>query len=310
MPRPLSAFTVERMRTRPVSIAAAAAVPLLAGTAVVSGSLRALRRLGSSPFAEPELPGERGTLVLPSGAVASFRLRAEGTGTPVVLLHGWGSCADASWFSVLPHLEAPFLAVDHPGHGLSAGSDEFSFELAAASLLAIVEHTGLRGAHLVAHSMGGGVALTALRKDPDAFSRLTMVATTAFFSSPAMSALVALAPFAAGSRSPLLVRGLLREMEELPVHAYSIAWAWRNRPSEAVLAASASALRSFDARQWQDLRLPWTRWVVPEGDRVIRPALQLASAAHFSHDVLELPAAGHSFFLHDPEVLLFTLGLP
>jgi pimeloyl-ACP methyl ester carboxylesterase len=303
-------FTVMGMRAKPASIAAVAALPLLATATAVTGSVRALRRIGSSPFSEPELPGERGTVTLPSGTVVSFRYRTTGEGTPLVFLHGWGSCADASWFSVLPLLTAPFLAIDHPGHGGSAGASEFSFDLAADGLLAAVTTLGLRGAHLVAHSMGGGVALTALRTDPEAFSRVTMVATTAFFSSPAMSALVALAPRFASSRSPLLVRGLLREMEELPAHAYSIAWAWRNRPTEAVLTSSAAALRSFDARDWGDVTCPPTRWVVPEEDRVIRPALQLMSAGHFDHDVLSLADAGHSFFLHHPERLLFALELP
>lgn len=236
-----------------------------------------------------------------------YRLSLAGSGTPLVLLHGWGSCSDATWFSVLPLLDRPFLAIDHPGHGLSSRDGEFSFERAAEAVLTAIDAAGFGSVHLVAHSMGGGVALETLRRDSCGFEEVTMVATTAFFNSPLMSMAALLAPHVVSNRSPVLVRGVLRDIEAFPSHARSVAWAWRNRPDEEVLLASARTLRNFDARTWENFELPPTLWVVPEDDRVIRPQLQHASAKHFQHNVLALEGAGHSFFLHEPERLLEAL---
>ncbi len=305
-------LTVHTVKIRPLSVAAVASVPVVLSAAAVAGSVQAFRRLGAHPFEEPSLPGLRLSAPLPSGGSVGFRLSDAGEGIPLVFLHGWGSCSDATWFSVLPLLDRPFLAVDHPGHGLSSRDGEFSFERAAEAVLTAIDAAGFEKVHLVAHSMGGGVALETLRQDSSRVERVTMVATTAFFSSPLMSLAALLAPHVISNRSPVLVRGILREIEAFPDHARSVAWAWRNRPEEEVLLASARTLRSFDARTWEGFTMPRTLWVIPEEDRVIRPQLQHVSARHFGHDVLSLEAAGHSFFLHDPQLLLdaFTDVVP
>ena len=291
-------------------MAATAAVPVLVSAAAVTASVRAFRRLGGMPFEEPSLPGLRCVAALPGGGYVGYRIRREGSGVPVMLMHGWGSCSDATWFSVLDLLDCPFLAVDHPGHGLSSREEEFSFAAAAESALVALEASGFDSVHLVAHSMGGGVALEMLRTDPSKVAAVTMLASTAFFSSPLMSAAAMLAPRVVSNRSPVLVRGLLKDVEAFPSHARSLVWAWRNRPSERVLSESARTLRGFDARQWEGFSLPSALWVVPEDDRVIRPSLQLTSARHFANDVVVLSAAGHSFFLHEPALLVSLLARP
>ncbi len=91
--------------------------------------------------------------------LAVVRLR-EGTGTPLVLLHGFGS-ESASWRPLLGEMTDgnPVLGIDLAGHGASLAHEADGFE----ALISGVENTlialGLSSCHLVGHSLGGAVAL-------------------------------------------------------------------------------------------------------------------------------------------------------
>lgn len=85
-------------------------------------------------------------------------LRA-GTGTPVVLLHGWlGSGADFEELAASSHfLGRRMLAVDLPGHGASPDYDrEYDFAEVASW---VAEAVGPDPVDLVGYSLGGRVAL-------------------------------------------------------------------------------------------------------------------------------------------------------
>ncbi|GAA2830932.1 alpha/beta fold hydrolase [Nonomuraea rubra] len=95
--------------------------------------------------------------------MSSLAYTRQGTGEPLVLLHGLGSMRDA-WNPVIPALAERFdvLAVDLPGFGESEPLPA-RIEPLPAALAAIVaellQGLGITSPHLAGHSLGGWVAL-------------------------------------------------------------------------------------------------------------------------------------------------------
>lgn len=102
----------------------------------------------------------------------------EGTGTPLVFIHGWlGSKND--WQKVRRKLEIdnPMLFYDQRCHGNSE-CEEFTFDDLAEDLKTLIEKFQLKDPVLVGHSMGGMVALT-YATSYDNFSGLFLIGTSA-----------------------------------------------------------------------------------------------------------------------------------
>lgn len=87
------------------------------------------------------------------------RLR-EGNGTPIVLVHGFGS-ESASWRPLLGELAdggGPIVGVDLAGHGESLASEARDFDALVAGVEDGLAAAGLTSCHLVGHSLGGAAA--------------------------------------------------------------------------------------------------------------------------------------------------------
>jgi len=295
---------------RVLSRTATLGVPVAFLTTAVVSSVRTFRRLGALPSGLPDLPGERRSVPF-DGGVVSFRYfeGSDPSREPVVLLHGWGSSGDASFFSVLPGFTAPVLVPDLPGHGDTVVNDEFSFDLAARAVFAAMDAVGVRPPHMVAHSMGGPVALAMIRMRPGCFSRLTAVATALHWQSPRMSPFLLGAPVLMSPVSPIAMRKLSNRIRAVPAYTEAFIWAWRNRPEIRTLRAAAGCLHKFDARGWA-VTIPPTRWIVPEDDYMVMPSRQRRAARHLGAEVFSIAGAGHSFFLTDPDALLEIIDLP
>lgn len=308
--RPRRRLTDMPAPRRLLPLTASFGLPAAFLAAAVVSSARTFHRLGRLPSGLPELPGERRSAMF-DGGVVSFRFHAGENPDlePIVLLHGWGSSGDASFFSVIPGLRAPVLVPDLPGHGDSVTTEPFSFELAARALLAALDAAGMERPHVVAHSMGGPVALAALRERPEAFSRFTAVATALHWQSPRMSPFLLGAPLLMSPVSPIAMRKLKNRIQAVPAYTEAFLWTWRNRPEVSTLREAAGCLHRFDARKW-DLRLPPTRWVVPADDYMVMPSRQRRAGRLLGAEVHEVPGAGHSFFLTDPDALLEIIELP
>ena len=82
-----------------------------------------------------------------------------GSGPPLVLVHGLGSCKEM-WRPVVPLLARTrdVITVDLPGFGASAAGPE-TVEGLADAVAALADELGLDGWHVAGNSMGGGVAL-------------------------------------------------------------------------------------------------------------------------------------------------------
>jgi pimeloyl-ACP methyl ester carboxylesterase len=102
---------------------------------------------------------------------------------PVVFLHGLGATS-STWTPTARRLaEAGHacLVPDLLGFGSSMRlGTAFDLDEQAAAVVRLLDHAGVRRAHLVAHSWGATVAAAVTRHEPDRVERLTLVAPAAF----------------------------------------------------------------------------------------------------------------------------------
>lgn len=101
-----------------------------------------------------------------------------GTGLPVLLIHGFGGDL-SNWQLTQEPLAAHrrVISFDLPGHGASSKSvQDGSLTALAASVAELLKTLDIPKAHIVGHSLGGGVALSLLRDQPDKVASLTLIA--------------------------------------------------------------------------------------------------------------------------------------
>ncbi|MFG3094690.1 alpha/beta fold hydrolase [Streptomyces sp. NPDC048202] len=103
-----------------------------------------------------------------------------GSDAPRVFLHGLGATAPAYFAEAAAH---PLLAghrtlmVDLLGHGLSDRPQDFDYSLEshADTLAVALTAAGVTGAEVIAHSMGGSVAVVLADRHPELVSRMVLV---------------------------------------------------------------------------------------------------------------------------------------
>lgn len=185
----------------------ALALPGLAAAAFLHRYRRAVEERSASRCDIPALAG-RVRIVPTNWGRLSYRfVLGADPGPPLLLVHGWGRSADSVWWRLLAHTRRTVVAVDLPGHGRSTLQTRFSFELAAEAVQMAIEDAGVVRPALVGHSMGGPIALTAVRRStPHAFTGLIVVASSAFWVRPRHQLKVAAAPYVLGPNSPVTMR--------------------------------------------------------------------------------------------------------
>jgi pimeloyl-ACP methyl ester carboxylesterase len=97
----------------------------------------------------------------------------EGTGEPVVLIHGLDSSARVNWqmpgtIDALAR-DHQVIAVDLPGYGESDKPDDPAAygEQWIDDVILLLDHLNIRKAHIVGYSMGGMVALKLIAEHPE-----------------------------------------------------------------------------------------------------------------------------------------------
>src|SRR5262249_51728200 len=109
-----------------------------------------------------------------------LRYADEGSeGPPILLLHGFGGTHD-SWTHNRTALARRFRVIspDLPGHGESEDSGAHTPEDLAVAILGLMDAVEIEPAHVVAHSMGGAVAMAIAASQPRRLRSLTLVAST------------------------------------------------------------------------------------------------------------------------------------
>jgi pimeloyl-ACP methyl ester carboxylesterase len=100
----------------------------------------------------------------------------------LVCIHGFIS-SSICWHPLVNHLSKRYrlVAFDLPGFGKPIASTDYEYTLKNFGVTTnqLVEKLGLQQVHLVAHSLGGQVALQAVKNKPNLYDKLFLIAASA-----------------------------------------------------------------------------------------------------------------------------------
>jgi len=116
-----------------------------------------------------------------NGAVIHYDL--QGSGEPLLMLHGFGSCA-ADWRKTAQELAKRYrvITIDARGHGRSTNpSGYFSHPQAAEDLRALMDKLGITQARAIGFSSGGMILLQLATKHPERLSKMVVISATTHF---------------------------------------------------------------------------------------------------------------------------------
>ena len=258
----------------------------------------------------------------PGAGVAPGRVHVEsvGQGPPLVLLHGW-ALHSGLWGSLLSRLAARHRvhAVDLPGHGHSAATDPYTLD----EIVAAVDASVPPGEPLavLGWSLGGAVAMTWARAQPERVARLVLVCTSPRFVAgpdwPHAMTPATLSRF--GDELSVAYRATLQRFLSLQLHGSDSGRAalalmrrnlfTRGEPAPEVLAAALRILAGIDLCAEAPLIAQPARVISGERDTLAPPAAgRWLAAAMPAAGYAEIAGAGHAPFLSHPDAFDRALG--
>ncbi|MFD6419252.1 alpha/beta fold hydrolase [Streptomyces sp. NPDC060194] len=113
--------------------------------------------------------------VTANGLQLAYRVEGAADAPPLLLLHGRGGDL-GNWDGIIEELARTrrTYALDLRGHGASSWPGTYGFDLMRDDVLAFVDALDLAPLDIVAHSMGGGVALLLAQAAPHLVRRLVL----------------------------------------------------------------------------------------------------------------------------------------
>ncbi|MCC2274078.1 alpha/beta hydrolase [Streptomyces sp. ET3-23] len=221
-----------------------------------------------------------------------------------VYVHGLGSTSPAYFTEVAVH---PLLAgrrsllVDLLGHGISDRPTDFDYTLEshADALAQALRAAGVAGAELIAHSMGGSVAVVLAARHPQLVSRLVLVDAN-LDPLPRTPGAGGSSGIAAYSEREFVDRGWREVRDRVGPHWWST---MRLAGREALYRSAAHLVRGTVPTMRElllDLPIPRT-FLFPEADGPFRGADALTAAGV---RVVPVPDCGHNIMLDNPEAFV------
>ena len=242
----------------------------------------------------------RNAAVTPEGDQIRW-VELPGQEPPRVYVHGLGATSPAYFTEVAVH---PLLAghrsllVDLLGHGISDRPTGFDYTLEshAEALATALTRASVTGAELIAHSMGGSVAVVLAARHPHLVSRLVLIDAN-LDPIPRVPAAGGSSGIAAYSEQQFLAGG----WEEVRHRAGPHWWSTMRLAGREALHRSAVHLTQGTVPTMRELllglRIPRT-YLLPEADGPLPGAAALTAAGV---SLVAIPDCGHNIMLDNPE---------
>lgn len=115
-------------------------------------------------------------------SVPSLAYVDEGSGSPLIFIHGLGSNLHA-WKKNIDELRRSYrcIAIDLPGYGKSSQKDfPFTMSFFSKAILEFIEALGLSDVTLIGHSMGGHISVMTSLKQQEVIKSLILIAPAGF----------------------------------------------------------------------------------------------------------------------------------
>ncbi|MEU8914716.1 alpha/beta hydrolase [Streptomyces nigrescens] len=242
----------------------------------------------------------RNAVVTPGGDRIRW-VELPGQEPPRVYVHGLGATSPAYFAEIAVHplLAGPrSLLIDLLGHGLSDRPTGFDYTLDshADALANALTSAGVTGAELIAHSMGGSVAIVLAARHPHLVSRLVLIDAN-LDPLPRRPGSGGSSGIAAYSEQAFLEGGWEEVRDRVGPHWWAT---MRLAGREALHRSAVHLIRGSVPTMRElllDLRIPRT-YLLPEADGPLPGADALAAAGVA---VVAIPDCGHNIMLDNPE---------
>lgn len=217
-----------------------------------------------------------------------------------VFVHGLGATSPVYFAETTAHpllTGRRSLLIDMLGFGISDRPTHFDYTLEshADALATALEFAGISSAEVVAHSMGGSVAVVLATRHPHLVSRLVLVDANLDPVAPGTGN--ASGDIAAYTEQDFLTGGWKEVREEAGAHW----WATMRLAGLEALHRSATHLARGTSpimrELFLDLKIPRT-FLFPERDGPLRGAAELAAAGV---PLVPVPDCGHNIMLDNPD---------
>jgi 3-oxoadipate enol-lactonase len=238
-----------------------------------------------------------------------FAVELQGTGTPVVLIHGLGGTSNVFGPQVAALAKwCQCLRPDLPGSGRSPSGGALTIRSLMHAVLTILDDHGMSSAHFVGHSLGTLICQHIAVNAPDRVRSLVLIGPMSAPPDPARQALRARAAkarqFGMVEIADTIIQVALAEYSRLhrpEVVAFVRELLMRQNPED--YARTCEALADATAANLAEIRCPTLLIVGDSDSSAPPPAVRQLARELQGAELCELTRCGHWATLEDPGAL-------